>query len=82
VKFSRTKVSTTKQLETRGPKRAQREANTARSRPLSKAQEALRLEQEKNKLGRKQVSKEERDAAKERKYALKRDKAKQKKRGH
>lgn len=48
----------------------------------SKAQEAMRLELEKRKQSRKEISREERDAEAARKYALRQERLKEKKRGH
>jgi hypothetical protein len=68
----------------RNPKRQQREAQEAMERaPLStKAQDALRIALEQKKKTRKETSKRERDAEKERLYAMKVEKKKKKKRGH
>lgn len=66
------------------PKRVQREIRQAvlEQGVLSKAQEAMRLQIEQNKIERKADSKAERDAERERKRELARAKAKAKHRGH
>lgn len=68
----------------KSPKRVQREAREALQRtPLStKSQDALRTAMEQKKKVRMQVSKVERDAERERRYALKHGKRKEKKAGH
>ncbi len=65
-------------------KRKQREARrlAGESGPSTKSQEALRLELEKNKKVRQQVSKAEREALAEQKFHLHQQRKKEKKRGH
>ncbi len=71
-------------LQAHNHKRAQREAKKlAGARGTStKAQAALQQELERNKKIRREQSKEERDAEKQRKFALHLERQKQKKRGH
>ena len=66
------------------PKRAQREINRQlQSIEIgTKAQHALKLQQEQGKLERKVRSREQREAEKERQYALRQTKQKEKHRGH
>ena len=85
LKFSDPQPDAPSVVETaKNPKRAQREARaTLAQRGVStKAQEAMRLVQEQKKQTRKEISKAEREAQKERLFALKQEKRKQKKRGH
>jgi hypothetical protein len=66
------------------PKRLQRKIRDA-TRPDgigTKAQQAIKLAQEANKTERKQLSKEQREAAKARLFELHSEKKKQKKKGH
>lgn len=68
----------------RNPKRMQREVQS-KIRELgigTKAQQALKLQHEQNKLERKSMSREQREAEKERQYALRRQKKREKHRGH
>lgn len=70
------------------PKRVQREIRKEmeklkkESRPSTLAQDAMRMELEKNKKEKQKVSKKEREAKKERLFLLKQEKRKEKKRGH
>lgn len=69
------------------PKRMQRivrkEMERAQSHiPMTRAQEALKLDQEKNKISKKVISKAEKLAHEERRFELKQLKKKQKMRGH
>ena len=66
------------------PKRMQREISRSLKNPGvgTKAQQALKLQQEQGKLERKVKSKAIREAEKERRFELKQDKRKQKHRGH
>lgn len=68
----------------RNPKRMQREARkqTLTSGIGTKSQQALKQQQEENKLERKTISKEMREAEKERKFELKQVKRKEKHKGH
>ena len=68
----------------KNPKRAQREAKkqTLESGIGTKSQQALKLQQEQNKLIRKERSKKERDAEKDRLFEMKQRKKKEKHRGH
>ena len=65
------------------PKRMQREINSQlQERGIgTKAQQALKLQHEQNKLERKTKSREQREAEKERQYVLRQDKKKAKHRG-
>lgn len=66
------------------PKRMQREINKQldSTRVGTKAQQALKLQQEQGKLERKTRSREQREADKRRQFDLHQDKRKQKHRGH
>lgn len=66
------------------PKRLQREIKKAtQNRGIStKAQEAIRLERERNKLERKRKSRKQKELEKELKFLKKQQKKKQKKKGH
>lgn len=66
------------------PKRMQREAKKATEvRPLgTKAQQALKLQQEQRKLERKTHSREQKEKQAERKFELRQEKKKQKHKGH
>ena len=65
------------------PKRMQREIHSKLQEPGigTKAQQALKLQHEQNKLERKSTSREQRDAKKERQYELHRQKKREKHRG-
>lgn len=65
------------------PKRMQREISSQlQDRGIgTKAQQALKLQHEQNKLKRKTICREQREAEKERKYALRQEKKKDKHRG-
>ena len=66
------------------PKRLQREIRRA-TRPAgvgTKAQQALKLQQEQRKAERTERGREHRDAEKDRQYALRQEKRRQKHRGH
>ena len=65
------------------PKRLQREINNQlQERGIgTKAQQALKLQHEQNKLERKTISREQREIEKERQYALRQEKKKAKHRG-
>ena len=65
------------------PKRMQREINNhLQNRGIgTKAQQALKLQHEQNKLARKTKSREQREAEQERQYALRQEKKKAKHRG-
>ena len=66
------------------PKRMQREINRQlQDKGIgTKAQQALKLQNEQNKMERKTKSKMQREAEKERQYALQQEKKKEKHRGH
>lgn len=66
------------------PKRMQREISTSLSRSGAgtKAQEALKLQYEQNKAERRAASKERRELEKERRFEQRREKKKEKHRGH
>ncbi len=65
------------------PKRMQREINSQLENKGigTKAQQALKLQHEQNKIERKTQSREQREADKERQYALRQEKKKAKHRG-
>ena len=69
--------------ETLNPKRMQREAGKqiASSGIGTKSQQALQLQREENKLERKTISREQREAEKQRRFDLKQQKRKEKHRG-
>ena len=68
----------------KNPKRIQREARkqTSATGIGTKSQQALKLQQEQNKMERKQRSKAEREAEKQRQFDLRQAKRKEKHRGH
>ena len=68
----------------KNPKRAQRDAKkqTAENGIGTKSQQALKLQQEQNKLVRKERSKIEREAESDRLFELKQQKKKEKHKGH
>lgn len=70
--------------EKKNPKRMQREARkqTQETGIGTKAQQALKLQQEQNKLERKVKTKAQKEAEEKRLYALKQQKKKEKHRGH
>lgn len=72
--------------EYKNPKRQLREVRKMQKKQpasmMSKAQDALRIEQEKNKLTRKKVSSEQRRAEEQEQFDRKQEKKKQKLRGH
>lgn len=83
LKFSppiKSEIMTEKKIN---PKRMQREINNQlQERGIgTKAQQALKLQHEQNKLERKTKSREQREAEKERQYALRQEKKKAKHRG-
>ena len=82
LKFSPA-VDVTVRKETTNPKRIQREARkqTAEYGIGTKSQQALQLQREEHKLMRKTISKEKREAEKQRRYDLKQQKRKEKHRG-
>ena len=69
--------------EATNPKRVQREARkqSASSGIGTKSQQALQLQREENKLERKTISREQREAEKQRQFELKQQKRKEKHRG-
>lgn len=69
--------------EFKNPKRRQREARKQLEVTTigTKSQQALQLQREQNKLERKVISKQETEAEKQRKYALKKQKRKEKHKG-
>ncbi|MTI55632.1 YjdF family protein [Geosporobacter ferrireducens] len=84
LKFSRplaVKEDSSKRIN---PKRLQRKIKKAlQNQGIStKAQEAIRLERETNKLERKIELKEKKDLEKEKRFAIRQEKKKQKKKGH
>ena len=68
----------------KNPKRAQRDAKkqTLENGIGTKSQQALKLQQEQNKLERKERSKQEREEESDRLFELKQQKKKEKHRGH
>ena len=68
----------------KNPKRAQRDAKkqTLENGIGTKSQQALKLQQEQNKLERKERSKQEREAESERQFEMKQQKKKEKHKGH
>ena len=81
LKFS-PPVAVTVKREATNPKRIQREARKQSATGIgTKSQQALQLLREENKLERKTVSREQREAEKQRQFELKQEKRKQKHRG-
>ena len=81
LKFS-PPVAVTVKREATNPKRIQREARKQSAASIwTKSQQALQLLREENKLERKTVSREQREAEKQRQFELKQEKRKQKHRG-
>ena len=70
--------------QAKNPKRLLREAKKQMQNTGigTKSQQALKLQQEANKLERKHISKEQREAEKERKFELRQAKRKEKHKGH
>ncbi len=83
VRFSPA-VATVESKTIRSPKRLQREAKrqTSAKGIGTKSQQAIKLLQEQNKLERKHLSREQKEAEKERKFELKQLKKSEKHRGH
>ena len=78
-------IETTSTLEIKkSPKRQLREARKQKvSQGIgTKSQQALKMQQERNKVERKQLSKAEREAERQRKFDLRQAKMKEKHRGH
>ena len=82
LKFSPS-VDVTVKKESTNPKRIQREARKQSSNAAigTKSQQALQLQREENKMERKAVSREQREADKQRQFELKQQKRKEKHRG-
>ena len=82
LKFSPPIEVSTKR-ESKNPKRRQREARKQLEVTTigTKSQQALQLQREQSKLERKVISKQETEAEKQRKYALKKQKRKEKHKG-
>lgn len=82
LKFSPSIEVSTKR-ESENPKRRQREARKQLEVTTigTKSQQALQLQREQSKLERKVISKQETEAEKQRKYALKKQKRKEKHKG-
>ena len=82
LKFSPA-VSVTVKKGTSNPKRLQREARKQAALPGvgTKAQQALQLQREENKLIRKTISRQQREAEKQRLFELKQQKRKEKHKG-
>ena len=83
LRFGKPILATVRQTAD-NPKRRQREARkqTETAGIGTKAQQAIKLQQEANKLERKQLSKAEREAEKQRQFELKQQKRKEKHKGH
>ncbi len=83
LKYSKP-IMTEVKAKPKNPKRLQRDARkqTLNTGIGTKSQQALKQQQEENKLERKSVSKEMREAEKERKFELKQTKRKEKHKGH
>ena len=83
LKFSKP-VKTTQKKKADNPKRRNREARKQMQQIGigTKSQQALKQQYEENKLERKQESKALREAEKERRFSLKQQKRKEKRRGH
>lgn len=84
LRFSPT-IETAKPLERKmNPKRLQRDAHrmTQQTGIGTKAQQALKAQQEQGKLERKTISREQREAEKEQKFLLREEKRREKHRGH
>ena len=83
VRFSPA-VATVESKTIHNPKRLQREAKrqTSAKGIGTKSQQAIKLLQEQNKLERKHLSREQKEAEKERKFELKQLKKSEKHRGH
>ena len=83
LKFSPA-VNVTVKKETSNPKRLRREVRKRAALPGvgTKSQQALQLQKEENKLIRKTVSRQQREAEKQRQFDLKLQKRKEKHRGH
>ena len=77
-------VETTVKDTKKNPKRAQRDAKkqTMETGIGTKSQQALKLQQEQNKLARKERSKKEREEESDRLFEMKQQKKKEKHRGH
>lgn len=82
LKFSPS-VDVTVKKESTNPKRIQREVRKQSSNAAigTKSQQALQLQREENKMERKAVSREQREADKQRQFELKQQKRKKKHRG-
>ena len=82
LKFS-PPVNITVKKEASNPKRLQREARKQSAHPAvgTKAQQALQIQREENKLIRKTVSRQQREAEKQRLFELKQQKRKEKHKG-
>ena len=83
LKYSKPVVTEVK-VKPKKPKRLQKDARkqTLNTSIGTKSQQALKQQQEENKLERKTISKEMREAEKERKFELKQAKRKEKHKGH
>ena len=83
LQFSPTIKTDVKDVK-KNPKRAQRDAKKqiAENGIGTKSQQALKLQQEQNKLVRKERSKKEREAESDRLFELKQQKKKEKHKGH
>ena len=80
LQFSPTVAGTLLTEHVRNPKRRQRETQSARIG--TKAQQALKLQQEQGKLERKVRSRQEKEAEEARRFQLRQEKRREKHRGH
>lgn len=91
LKFSRPQKNINLIIKRKNPKRVSREIRKEMAKaqksgvgvpPVTRAQEALRVELEENKKQRKSISKIQKETEKQEKFALKQIKKKKKQRGH
>lgn len=83
LRFSPSVAAEAPAIRPANPKRMQRQARRALTRPTStKAQQALAAAREEGKIQRKQRTRAMRDAEEARRLALRRDKAREKHKGH
>ena len=84
LKWSRPILVEDKVMRKRNPKRVQRDVQKAMKQKgiSTKAQEAMRLERDANKLERKSLSKAERERQKRMRFEKRQEKKKEKRKGH
>jgi len=84
LKWSRPILVEDKVMRKRNPKRVQRDVQKAMKQKgiSSKAQEAMRLERDANKLERRRLSKAERERQKRMRFEKRQEKKKEKRKGH